>query len=225
MWLNLLRKCIIYFEKKSKILGRQFNSLPSIKRLRHYHTYTAIVKNYTKITFWRMRRFRRIWLRLLCKSSIACALRNSRIWVALFNRRHNPPMKCRKLYGNHLVKLLSCSHARLSNMNSSEVRMTFSKLVHRPVRRNNDSLWYITCRNTWQLQTTNEIPGKVYSGEYFIVLWTPWNTKNSYFMQFRHALLPRAALTPRWKISLIVGALYRNKNSTTDLTEPARYLL
>lgn len=174
-----------------------------------------------------MKRFRRIWLRLLWKSSIACGLRNSRIWVGLFNCRHNPPMKCRKLYGNHLVKLLSCSHARLSNMNSSEVRMTFSKLVHRPVRRNNDSLWYITCRNTWQLQTTNEIPGKVYSGEYFIVLWTPWNTKNSYFMQFRHASLPRAALTP--PLENIVDSrrlvseqeFYQGSNWTGSISLPA----
>lgn len=29
-------------------------------------------------------------------------------------------MKCRKLYGNHLVKLLNRSHARSSNMNSSD---------------------------------------------------------------------------------------------------------
>lgn len=98
-------------------------------------------------------------------------------------------MKCRKLYGNHLVKLFNRSHARSSNMNSSEARMTFSSLLAPARCNNNDSLWYITYSDTWQ--STNEIPCKMYSGEYFIGLWTPRNMLElSYFIQFRYAFVP-----------------------------------
>ena len=113
------------------------------------------------------------------------------------SRAQSSKLKCRKLYGNHLVKLLNRSHARgrliwiprrleWPSRNSGPTRP-----VTRPQQRL-PLVHYVAVIRAAVPKRRMKFRGKVHSGEYFIVTWnTAKYEEAAILQQFWHASLTR----------------------------------